>query len=48
MITPDQSEELAKLVSASNTDIHKFLQHANVESLSDLPALAFEGARNCS
>jgi ERF superfamily len=45
VVTDDQAEELAKLVTASKTDIVQFLAIGNLESLSDMPAKDFKAAR---
>lgn len=45
VITPEQAEELAKLISETKTDIHKFLEIGGLESLSDMPANKFASAR---
>ena len=44
-ITGEQAEELARLVTASKTDITKFLALGNFESLSDIPASQYTAAR---
>ena len=44
-ITGEQAEELARLVTASKTDINKFLELGGFESLSDIPAAQFANAR---
>lgn len=44
-ITGDQAEELAKLISATGTDIARFLAAGNIESLSDMPASQFAAAK---
>lgn len=45
LITPEQAEELAKLITATKTDIHKFLEIGGLESLSDMPANKFPSAK---
>lgn len=45
-ISPEQAEELAMLISETKSDIVKFLALGNLESLSDMPAKQFSGARN--
>lgn len=44
-ITPEQAEELSKLITETNSDIHKFLAMGGIESLSDLPARQFVAAK---
>ena len=44
-VTAAQAEELAKLISATKTDIHRFLEMGEVESLSDIPASQFAAAK---
>ena len=44
-VSPEQAEELAKLISATKTDIHRFLEMGEVESLSDIPASQFAAAK---
>jgi hypothetical protein len=45
VITGDQAEELAKLITETQTDIAKFLEMGGLESLSDMPANQFAAAR---
>lgn len=45
VITGEQAEELAKLISATGTDIDQFLAMGGIESLSDMPANQFRAAR---
>ncbi len=45
VITGAQAEELAKLITETNTDIAKFLEMGGLESLSDMPANQFAAAR---
>lgn len=44
-ITPEQAEELAQLITETKSDIVKFLALGNIESLSDMPASDFAGAK---
>jgi hypothetical protein len=44
-VTGEQAEELAKLITATNTDIAKFLEMGGIESLSDMPANQFKAAK---
>lgn len=45
LITDDQAEELANLITETRTDIHKFLEFGGIESLADMPARDFLKAR---
>ena len=45
LITPEQAEELAKLITETKSDIHKFLEIGGLESLSDMPAKKFPSAK---
>lgn len=45
VITGEQAEELAKLITDTKTDIAKFLEIGGVESLSDIPAAQFQKAK---
>lgn len=44
-ITGEQAEELARLVTATKTDIGAFLRIGGVESISDIPANQFDAAK---
>lgn len=46
VITCDQAEELALLITDSRTDIAKFLEMGGIDSLSDLPAKQFKAAKS--
>lgn len=45
LITPDQTEELAKLITATGTDIQAVLKFHEVESLSDMTATDYRTAK---
>ena len=45
VINDVQRDELTKLITETKTDIGKFLEIGGVESLSDIPAAQFEGAK---
>jgi hypothetical protein len=45
VITGDQAEELAKLITETKTDIAKFLEMGGLDSISDMPANQFAAAR---
>lgn len=45
VITGDQAEELAKLISETQTDIAKFLEMGGLDSISDMPANQFKAAK---
>jgi hypothetical protein len=43
-ITDEQADEIAKLITATKSDIGKFLAFMKVESISDIPAAQFDKA----
>lgn len=45
-ITPEQAEELSKLITDTGSDIDKFLAMGKVQSLSDIRATDFDGAKS--
>jgi hypothetical protein len=45
VITGEQAEELAKLITETQTDIAKFLEMGGLDSISDMPANQFAAAR---
>lgn len=45
VITPDQAEELAKLITESKADYQKVLEFHRIESLSDMPAKDFQKSK---